>query len=138
MTRDIKFRAWLPDCEEMIHTTDEDNGSDSFFVIDHTGIVVYSIDGPYEGESLKSELYSDAKVMQFTGLHDKNEVEIYEGDIVKAFDGTTKYIGCVEYDCASCAYWVIGLDGSSLDFMSSFELFEVVGNICENPGSLEA
>lgn len=58
-------------------------------------------------------------VGQFTGLHDKNDKEIYEGDIVKTRYGK----GMVEFRNGQFVY-----DKSLNDFNET----EVVGNIYEN------
>lgn len=74
----------------------------------------------------------DVILMQSTGLFDKNNTEIFEGDIVQFFDS----LYTVFYDIKEGCYrlkphddrWVV-------DYMCNFsseESFEIVGNIYEN------
>lgn len=83
-------------------------------------------------------------VGQFTGLHDKNGKEVYEGDIVKCFDydGHIKRIGIVEYDPIETLF-AVGNDSLQYYVYDSRNpktmkvYLEVVGKIYENPGLLE-
>ena len=71
-----------------------------------------------------NNLKPNLKIEQFTGLHDKNGKEIYEGDIVT--DGVGKYK--IIYDLKLAGYQPYCI------FRDEPENYcEVIGNIYENP-----
>lgn len=119
--RKIKFRAW--DRFKQRWSNYKINDDTVYFMDKNTGVWY----GSY------NKRYKDFNLMQYTGLKDKNNKEIYEGDILS--DGNVKNLYKVIFENGSFRTEYKG------DFEEySFDLIdvvaqgcEVVGNIYENP-----
>ena len=121
--REIKFRAW--DGSSMEY--DIAVGRHTKSTCDYNSCVVLD-DGAVW-------LYEEppVAVMQHTGLKDKNDVEIYEGDVVS--DGMVNWV--VEY-CSYRHTWTVKL-GKRVEMLAALnpEDMEVIGNIYENEDLLK-
>jgi uncharacterized phage protein (TIGR01671 family) len=80
-------------------------------------------------------------LLQFTGLHDKNGVPIYEGDIVRCFDISNHV---VEFCNGAFGYTVEKIITIAFQYNTNFawrknqsDGIEVIGNIYENPELLQ-
>ena len=109
--------------------------------IDTEGVRLYDDFGEYWRD------FRDVKLMQSTGLHDKNGKEIFEGDIVKRYRSPffkAKWEYQIETVIKEEASLLLGREFGknfgTIPFNSPFAksvLLEVIGNIYENPELLE-
>lgn len=114
MIRELKFRVYIPDHEKLC-----------YFNLTHFD---------YSDRYLSQHLYP---VQQYTGLKDKNGVEIYEGDIVKATSDQYKnenFVGKVIFDEGCFLTWI---NKNDIRGVWSGEDIGVVGNIYETPELVE-
>ena len=132
-----KYRAWLPTLQWMC--------SVSTILFDENSVDVYKM-GDTERVTEMSVNQDEVILMQSTGLLDKNDTEIFEGDVVRfshlygyPFDG---FLNRVTWDEHNAAFKLVPLDKTWSDtYFSNFEedtlkILEVVGNVYERKGYL--
>lgn len=112
--REIKFRVWEENIKQMFYNAGIVN-DELYLMLDGIG---FDVVGDYR----------EFKLMQFTGLKDKNGKEIYEGDIVR--HATDEGIYKVIFEDGG--FYVKNLFEYDFQTINEYPL-EVIGNIYENP-----
>jgi uncharacterized phage protein (TIGR01671 family) len=142
MSREIKFKCWLVGKKKMLileSTTEAHNhylqtGSGGFWLYESTG-------GALMANSEAGDI-----LLQFIGLKDRKDQEIFEGDILtgwkKGSNSDRGYTGFVEWNTSQCGF-MIRCDKYLMEILSlamsgdgettRLDSFEVIGNIHENP-----
>ena len=77
--------------------------------------------------------YGDHELMQYTGLKDKNGVEIYEGDILHIESGNTYGDTDVRFEEGSFCLKTVTDYTFWFHYFEEDAMIEVIGNIYENP-----
>lgn len=132
MSRDIKFRIWNPSGQNMLYDIDN-----VFECLKQQ--IKFDKTMPDRGFVAEHDHRSEGMVWeQFTGLKDKNGIDIYEGDILKWISSTDEVFHNVVY-FLKYRYRIKGTKNKKT-FHSDFnenQIFnhkcEVIGNIHENP-----
>lgn len=131
MNRKIKFRAW--DKAKQMWSNYKSYDGTLYFMDKNLGCWY----GSYH------ERYKDFDLMQYTGIKDINNIEIYEGDIVKLSKENSdfKEIGIVKFDENKASY-VLETQDDDISYNISYYNYHkvhyrVIGNIYENKELLE-
>jgi len=148
MSREIKFRAW-------------DKIKNKIYLIAGISFTNNDVWLRINDKQIMGANFSEIKLMQYTGLKDKNDKEIYEGDVIQflweedsCWGKAGTYKGYIGFNQGAFEVIYISRDeitvfddgswheNSKSDDMQSFiswsEEIEVIGNIYENPELLKS
>lgn len=139
--REIKFRVWDKKTKKMRQLVN---------IVFNAGFGVESNDNTIkliwvkgkdiiEDKDIQIQREDNFELMQYTGLHDKNGKEIYEGDIVKIKHKGETDIGKIIYEYNEFTVDVMNMNKPygriKLEMLEKF--IEAIGNIYENSDLLK-
>ena len=114
MSREIKFRTWLPFEKRMAYEIEKSR---------------------FLNETIANTKHENIScvLMQYTGLHDANGKEIYEGDILfEMSDSDNRFV--VKWDDNEALFYIEKPDSEFYTFGDvNSDWYEVHGNIYQNP-----
>jgi uncharacterized phage protein (TIGR01671 family) len=132
--REIKFRAWDLYNNRMVEnpyifekaTKHNNNGNDL-----NPSFIFYE-----DWRDIDDGISRPCHIMQYTGLKDLKDIEIYEGDIIKSNSKTNFKVvfgdGSNKYDYIN-GWILIGIQSSIQWLLSAEGKYEIIGNIYQNP-----
>lgn len=130
--RDIKFRAWDKRAKQMYQVKNLGLGKESW-------LRTATNYGKHPETGYNKFYPSEVEIMQYTGLKDKNGVEIYEGDIIS--NGYEKCIVVWVKEYAGFMLKLINKEYEDKEWTNPIiDLRKdevVIGNIYDNPELLE-
>ena len=128
MNRDIKFRAWVKDRKAIFEVV----------LINYvTKKVTYLFERVGHLLNIRHEKFNDIELMQYSGLTDMMEKEIYEGDILFESFGE-RYYKVVFENGSFRAEFEGDFEEHSFDLIDIVaQGCKIVGNIYENPELLK-
>ncbi len=147
--RIYKFRAWDKDKEKMVYDGDTKWKANTYPVSITNRGIAYCDELPRDLGNIVvdengregyrnwecDEVYLEVELIQYIGLKDSKNVEVYEGDILEytdAFD--VEQVGKVIYDNNYARFALKSIEGNIDGFMDlASDDFEVLGNVFENP-----
>lgn len=118
--REIKFRGKRPFIGGWVYGLPDIQGND---------IEIFN----RENDTYTKAIIIPKTLGQFTGLYDKNGKEVFEGDVIKAPNGTRVYQVVFEMG----AFRLIGKKQPIKQSSYLIKTMEIIGNIHENPELLE-
>jgi uncharacterized phage protein (TIGR01671 family) len=124
--REIKFRAW-------------DKKHKLMYIINNINFNDNCATGVNNGEWYE---FGIDRLMQYTGLKDKNGLEVYESDICKiqySLDSQKNSYcedGIVLIEYCDGSYWACSKEDKFSVIIDKQEVLEIIGNIYENPDLL--
>jgi len=151
--REIKFRAWDGEANIMIYSDHRTRKLyDVYYGFEMNG--EGELECRWEGEFTESHVLDGGtldNLMQFTGIHDKNGKEIYEGDIVRYTWDILSDVNATEkgkkvriskvFWSDWRASWAVGKKSCNNDlfrYARNGNTVEVIGNIYTNPELLSS
>ena len=136
--REIKYRMWNKKEKKMYKVGVLDFDDEKAYIKNYLSYTV------------SNYMFEDIELMQYTGLHDKNGKEIYEGEIIKikyrkGFKfGEPIYeifIAKVNYNSAYTSFVTENCNPENIchecENLGDYKDIEVIGNIYENPELLK-